>query len=318
MTETSEDTAVRSFALRAGALLGVFAALLGLLLACMRPWYLHWGALPEERSGALPGDEHAPGPPNDTRAIFIDAPAERVFSWVAQLGQDRGGFYSYELLEDLAGCEMPDVRQLDPALQHWSVGDKLWMYPADQLAGRGHATLLFHEPGRALVFGTHKPFDAPGAAPTGTWSFVVTPDGPSSSRLITRGSGGAMPSLLGTAFMGTIFEPLHFAMERRMLEGIKALAEGRDISRTTDALQLASWLFSFALFLAAGALVLLGAHWQRRLLTFAASGLTFQMVTLVQPHPLVGVGLILGLCALIWSPSVERITEPGKLSEEAS
>ena len=41
-----------------------------------------------------------------THAITIRAPVEEVWPWLAQIGQDRGGFYSYEWLENLAGCEM--------------------------------------------------------------------------------------------------------------------------------------------------------------------------------------------------------------------
>jgi hypothetical protein len=40
------------------------------------------------------------------RAVTIDAPVEDVWPWLAQIGQDRAGFYSYEWLENLAGCRM--------------------------------------------------------------------------------------------------------------------------------------------------------------------------------------------------------------------
>ncbi len=296
----------RGFALRLAALLGVVAALLAALLLVVRPWYLHWGATPDEYGGTLPGDELSPGPANDTRGIDIAAPAERVFAWVSQLGQNRAGFYSYTALENLVGCRMPDVRQLDPALQRWSIGDKLWMYPPEQLQGMGHATLLRYDPGRALVFGTHTPLDPPGSPPTGLWSFIITPTGDHSARLLTRGSGGSMPSLLGTAFTRTIFEPLHFAMERRMLEGIRALAEGRPMPRVNDTLQLGAWAATFALLIALAALTLIGTRPMRHLLGFAAAGVVFQIVTLVQPKPLVSLSLLIVLGLLVWPPPRAR------------
>jgi hypothetical protein len=291
---------VRRFGQRLAALLGVLAVLLAALLWVVRPWYLHWGATPEEYGGVLPGDELSPGPVNDTRAIEIAAPAERVFAWVSQLGQNRAGFYSYTALENLVGCKMPEVRHLDPALQRWSVGDKLWMYPPQQLQGMGHATLLRYDPGRALVFGTHTPLDPPGSPPTGLWSFIVTPTGDESARLLTRGSGGSMPSLLGRAFTRTVFEPLHFAMERRMLEGIRALAEGRPISPVTDTLQLWAWAVTFALFIASGVLALIRTRPAQHLLGFAAAGVVFQVLTLVQPTPIVSVSLVIALGLLAW------------------
>jgi hypothetical protein len=301
-----------SLALRLASLAAMFGALLGILLTLVRPWYLGWGAAPEEHVGVLPGSEHMPGGINNTRAIDIAAPASQVFAWVAQLGQNRAGFYSFSALENLVGCEMPDVRKLDPALQRWNVGDKLWMYPPDKLDGMGYASLLHYEPDRALVFGTHVPGDAAGSAPTGGWAFVVEPTGASSARLLTRGSGGAMPSLLGAAYTRTIFEPLHFAMERRMLEGIKGLAEGRPISRASDLLQLLSWFASFVLFVASAALVLTGAPLRRGLLGFATAGVVFQIVTLVQPLPIVSILLVIGLCAFVWPSAPAGARQPNE------
>jgi len=99
---------------RVASLLAVLGALFGVLLVAVRPWYTTWGASEQERSSRLPGDEIGFSGRNETRAIAIAAPAEQVFSWLAQLGQDRAGFYSYELLEDLVGCEMPRLEHLDP------------------------------------------------------------------------------------------------------------------------------------------------------------------------------------------------------------
>jgi hypothetical protein len=311
---SAASSAARSFIFRLACLAAVFGVLLAILLALVRPWYLAWGATPEERAWLLPGSEHMPGSINDTRAIDIAAPAPQVFAWVAQLGQNRAGFYSYTALENLVGCRMPDVRRLDPALQRWNVGDKLWMYPPDALDGLGHASLSYYEPGRALVFGTHSPLDAAGATPTGGWAFVVEPTGASSARLLTRGSGGAIPSLLGAAYTRTVFEPLHFAMERRMLEGIKGLAEGRPISRASDALQLLSWFVSFTLFMTSAVLVLMGSRFRRRLLGFATAGIVFQIVTLLQPIPIVSILLVIGLCALIWPTSRGKAYPTGQQS----
>jgi hypothetical protein len=38
-----------------------------------------------------------------TRAITVHAAADQVWPWIAQLGQGRGGFYSYDALENLVG-----------------------------------------------------------------------------------------------------------------------------------------------------------------------------------------------------------------------
>jgi hypothetical protein len=279
--------------LRVAALLAAFATLIGLLLGVMRPWYTSWGATDAERRATLIGDALSPHGPRETRAISIRAPAEHVFAWVSQLGQDRAGFYSYELLEDLAGCEMPNLQELLPHLQRWSPGDKLWMYPPDKLDGMGHATLREYQPGRALVFETRAPLGGPDAPPAGTWSFIVEGIDKDSSRLIVRGSGSPPPNLLGMAFNRGVFEPMHFAMERRMLEGIRGLAEGRPIPRLRDDAMVALWVLTFGSFLAAGVLVVSGRCWQRRLAAFIAAGLLFQILTLVQPPLLLAIPLVM-------------------------
>lgn len=306
------------FGARVAAVLGVSAALLGTLLTLVRPWYLAWGTTREEFVGALPGDSLSAAPPDETRAIDIQAPAAHVFAWVSQLGQNRAGFYSYTALENFVGCEMPDVRHLDPALQVWKVGDRLWMYPPDELGGMGYASLLLHEPGRALVFGTHTPLDPPGSAPTGTWSFVIEPTSDHSARLLTRGSGGSTHGLLGHAFTRTVFEPLHFAMERRMLEGIRGLAEGHPIPLARDFLQLVAWGATFASFLISAVLVLIGSRPVRRLIGFAAAGVAFQIVTLLQPTPALSLALVLALAWLIASLPRKREPREGSLTEQTS
>ncbi|HVO64365.1 MAG TPA: hypothetical protein VMT53_25820 [Terriglobales bacterium] len=73
----------------------------------LRPWHLHWGLTEQEIGRVWPGDELVPNAPDDqTHAITIDAPASAVWPWILQIGQDRAGFYSYTLLENLFGCEM--------------------------------------------------------------------------------------------------------------------------------------------------------------------------------------------------------------------
>jgi hypothetical protein len=85
------------------ALFGTAAAALYALV--IRPWHLRWGAEPEDERRELPSDELLPK--NGTQilhAVTIDAPVEEVWPWLAQLGQDRGGFYSYEWLENPPGA----------------------------------------------------------------------------------------------------------------------------------------------------------------------------------------------------------------------
>src|SRR5689334_17932954 len=102
---------MRFFFQRLAALTAMKGVLVIALLAFFRPWFLTWGATAGEARRSLPGDDVVPEARSDatTRAITIQAPAATVWPWLAQLGQDRGGFYSYEILEDLAGCKMTNA-----------------------------------------------------------------------------------------------------------------------------------------------------------------------------------------------------------------
>jgi hypothetical protein len=60
-------------------------------------------------------------------------------------------------------------------------------------------------------------------------TFVLQPIDSTTTRLIVRTRGDAAPSLLSFALAPInvfLFEPAHFIMERGMLRGIRARAEG--------------------------------------------------------------------------------------------
>jgi hypothetical protein len=283
---------------RVGALLLVLLALFVAFLLAVRPWYLTWGATRPEAAGTLAGDEFVVASSQSTRAIDIEASADAVWPWLLQLGQDRGGFYSYEFLENLVGTEMKNVDRLDPALQHWKVGDKLWMYPPDKLAGAGHAVLLRLDPGRALVFGTRQVGTELAQPPDGTWAFVLQPLGANRARLIVRGRGAGRTSIAWRAFDRLVFEPVHFVMERKMMEGIKSRAERRPSMPVSDMLEIALFAASFALFCTALVRLVRWPLARRWVGATIAAGLAFQLLTFVQPPWILGLLVVLALLYL--------------------
>ena len=112
---------------RPNRLAAAITAALALYALKIRPWLLNWGSTPEERQKRMPEDELTPeGSRGLTRAVTVDAPVEQVWPWVAQLGQDRGGFYSYEWLENLAGCRMQNADRIHPDRQHREVGETVF------------------------------------------------------------------------------------------------------------------------------------------------------------------------------------------------
>jgi hypothetical protein len=287
---------------RLGALAAASAGLLLAFFLVARPWYLSWGADRALREAQLPGDSLLwQGAPRETRAIVIRAPAAQVWPWVAQIGQDRAGFYSYAALENLVGSKMKNLDVLIPALQRWQEGDKLWMYPSDAAGGIGQAPLALHYPGRALVFYTRSPGRTLADRPDGTWAFIVQPIDQATSRLVMRGRARGSLGLLGAGLQRGVFEPIHFAMERKMMEGVKARAEDRPVSERRDDLQVLLWALTFGLLLASAVLVVEGRAWRWHLGTFVAAGLLFAVLTLVQPSVLAGVPLVLALAVTtVW------------------
>ena len=253
------------------------------------------GSTAAERSKRLPGDEIVPyAGGQTTRAITIHAPIEDAWPWLAQLGQDRGGFYSFDLLENAVGCQMPTVDVLRAHHQVWQLGDKLWMYPSDQAGGVGFATLHYYQPGRVLGFATRAIGTSLDHAEDGSWTFVLKPVNPQTTRLVVRGRGAARPSLLGAAFDRTIFEPVHFVMERRMMMGVKQLAETGTRNRRLNHIHILLWTVTLGLFVVAAIMVVRRADWKGALLGLVAAAVAFQILTLAQPPLIVGV-LLVGL-----------------------
>jgi hypothetical protein len=170
----------------------------------VRPWILAWGTAEDELQKSLPGDELVPDPGNEsTRAVTIEAPVEEVWPWLAQIGQDRGGFYSYGWLENLAGCRMRNADRIHPDWQERDVGETVFLHPAN-----GLEVSLF-EPKRVLAL-------------KGWGVFLLEPLDERRTRLIARGRG--QPGLASVAYT-LLLEIPHFVMERKMLLGIKERAE---------------------------------------------------------------------------------------------
>ena len=201
---------------------------IGLVYAlAIRPWFLAWGATAEEAGAALPGDEIVPTPRTAcTRAIAIAADPEDVWPWLAQMGQGRGGMYSYDWLENLLGYDIHNVDRVVPELQRIEVGDPVRLGPEGAkvdttlevaIADRGRALVLRAPGSRSEAFAAGMGFPS--------WAFVIEPVGPRNVRLIARWRCDFEPTLSGHLMWKYGVEPVHFVMERRMLTVIKKLAE---------------------------------------------------------------------------------------------
>lgn len=182
-----------------------------------------WGLSPALADRPYPGDQLVPEPLwGWTHGIEIAAPAAAVWPWVAQIGAGRGGFYSYQWLENLAGCEVTNADRLHPEWQV-AVGDQLQLHP--KMPG---LPVVACEPGRYfVVHGAADPAAKASGKPwvAASWLFFLEDAGEGRCRLISRyridcseDTGSRL------AYGPTLLEPIGFAMDRRMLLGIQERA----------------------------------------------------------------------------------------------
>jgi hypothetical protein len=211
--------------MRAGAL-ALAAGAVGPLVyqVAVRPRILFWGATREEMVRELPGDAILPNViVQQTRAITIHAPPLEVWEWLAQIGHGRGGWYSYDRLEAVAGArrfgEAHSATSINPDLQELHVGDLVRMSPWTGMCVASVKT------GRLLVLHTEPSPEA--LAPSSTWTFCLEPAGPESTRLLVRGRSNPDPRNVVQLLAAHMIEVPHFIMERRMMLNLKERAERR-------------------------------------------------------------------------------------------
>ena len=191
-----------------------------LLTPFLRDASSHWGLSEADATRAYPGDELVPAPRwSWTHGIEIDATPEQVWPWLAQIGATRGGFYSYQWLENLVGCEVHNAEAIHPEWE-MRLGDDLYLHP--KAPALKVAAL---ERGRWLV--VHGPADLEAKAagdPWGavSWLFYLEPLEGGRSRCISRYRADYSDDLRTRASLGpSLLEPIGFAMDRRMLLGIR-------------------------------------------------------------------------------------------------
>jgi hypothetical protein len=229
---------------------------------------LRWGATQEEVASAMPGDlEHI----GWTRAITIDVPPEQVWPWLAQWGQGRGGWYSYDWLENVFGFDIHTADRILPEYQDLSVGDSICM-SKDFCPSR--VTVL--EPNRWLSWQAE---DMKGA-PVWTFTFGLVPVDSSRTRLVVRES-------FDTEFMppAAVFalEIPDVVMELKALHTVKDRAEGKSTSALLAPLEVIVWLTALIVGLSAVVLYANRRGEKLPLALIATSGAVLLFLTFLFP-----------------------------------
>jgi hypothetical protein len=197
------------------------------LVLFVRGRLLRWGATDAEIAASQPGDDLINDPNvTATRAITIRCSPVVVWPWIAQLGQGRGGFYSYDVLENLLGLDIHSADRVVPGWQQLEVGGEV------RLAAKLGLKAAIVEPGRALVLqgalplARRPPFDS-------TWAFILCEQPDGTTRLLSRERYGYR-----RWWASLVVEPtqvISFVMSRKMLLGIRDRAERALHPRNEDA-----------------------------------------------------------------------------------
>ena len=197
-------------------IVAILIALMLFYFARFRPWQLRWGATDDEIRRAMPGDDIVGDPSFDaTRAVTIHAPAESIYPWIVQMGVNRAGWYSYDLLDNLA---RPSAEVILPEHQNVQIGTLIPMSPGGKQG-------LYVKDFRAneWMFWWDNKGDS-------TWVWGIYSEGEAHSRLITRVRvkyRWLSPAIL----FNLIVEFFDIVMMRKCMLGIKRRAEALYLSK---------------------------------------------------------------------------------------
>jgi proline iminopeptidase len=212
---------VRRYALT----LGVPAAVAA-LAPPLAAWRRHsWAATPAERLRPLPGDELIPGAPP---ATTIDAPPDVVWPWLAQMGCDRGGFYSWDRLDNGG---RPSAKEIHDGWQDVVAGSRI----ASRPDGSAWFTVARCDAPYTLVLRASldlrgRPFDPAGSRPRrftdGVWGFHLTPLERGRTRLVVRSASHGEPRRLTGIANAVFWKPAHWVMQTKQFHELRHRATG--------------------------------------------------------------------------------------------
>jgi len=186
-----------------------------------RPWQLRWGAKHEEVSRSLPGDEVVSRPTfNATRAVTVSAQPEEIWPWIVQIGFGRGGWYSYDFLDNLGHHS---AERIVSEFQHIEVGDLIPLGPGEDAGMRVKGFVV----DRWILW-----WDKKNQLTTWAWALDPMPDG--KTRLVTRVRSRSSWRHPVSAVWLLLVEVADFPMMRRCLLNIKRRAEVLALARVSE------------------------------------------------------------------------------------
>ncbi len=238
----------------------------------------NWGSTPEEQSQVLPGDEIFAKPVVRWKhAITINAKPEAIWPWLIQMGDTRGGFYSYRYIEKgttaAAGIDASayyqNANSIHPEWQSPATGQGMIL---DTLVLRDYKVNQY------LVAAPMKGKDDAGLL--WTWSLAPTADG--RTRLIVHMSI-QIPGTEGNKAVEAAFNLATFMMERKMMDGIKLRAEGGSEADWVQVAEAILWFLTLGIGLVAARRFMTRPDWKISLAIGLAAILVLFGLVYLQP-----------------------------------
>ena len=205
---------------RAGRFIGWAFLLLAIsYILFLRSFLMHWGSTNKEISKYYVGDSILLRPDfENTLAVTIDKPPSAIWPWVAQMGLNKAGFYSFTWLENIFGCALHNADRIHPEWQNPQPGDDEPVCASAEKNNMPGWTIAIVIPNKALVYKS---------STDSSWmmGFYIDSFSQNKSRLITR-----MRYIIPKQFWSYItdkawMEWAHCIMQKGSITGIKKRAK---------------------------------------------------------------------------------------------
>jgi hypothetical protein len=253
---------------------GLVVVLCAVIFAILAASLPNRGATPEEIAASRPGDELVAQPAILwNHAITLNATPEQIWPWLIQMGDARGGYYSYTFVENLISgeCMYINADSIYPEWQDPTLGQGMIMNILVLDDYRTNSYMLAAASPEAFGIGW-------------SWLWQLEPLDETHTRLVIRHRISPPAEMDGsTPLIGHAITLTGYVMEKGMLDGIRRRVEGEPLVSFQEGLEIFLWLVMLGAGIVAAVLFVLRVDWRLPLSLGLAALACLFLFTYVQP-----------------------------------